>query len=456
VASVAVALAAATASATAAGALATPLAHASGILTVKTTGPGQVSGSGILCPPTCRSRFPRPSRDFIDFGHSDATPYGAATPAQSWSALVAAGLSAQEVNLAVIGANASYPDGTKFDGGWPWVLDYTQPGIDLGAAPAPFTSSLFYGFNDLVNLAGPGNLGPFVQAMTTMIARLESVAAFGDDSPTVSAPTSAFKPIPSPGLGSSSALLAPAGIGSSLTVTVPPSFRGGTIALGFTSTSFTNPPSGQAVYSVRIDGGAPRPYTIDGPTMVTPFVGAGGGFIGTVDELPALAPGAHTVTVTLTSSDNSIQTYFDYWEAEAGQPQARPILLALQWPLTPAAFAYFAGNRYVPDNAAVGVLNRTIRQVAAAFGPNVIAVPLNLGSKLANFTPDQAHPSTAGHALIAKQMLAALGTVTLTATPTRNARFAGWRGGACHGTRPCTLALSRNRTVAARFAGRGR
>lgn len=433
---------------------ATPAALAAGTLTVKVTGAGHVSASGILCPPACTQRYPRPSRAFIDFGHSDATIYGAATPAQSWSALLAADLSAKEVDLAVIGANAAYPDGTKFDGGWPWVLAYTQPGTDLASPPAPFTSSLFYGFNDLVDLQGPSHLGPFVQAMTTMIARLSSVAAFADDSATVSAPAGGWTSIASPGLGNSGSLLAPTGPGSTLTITVPGSFRGGTIALGFTSTSMTNPPSGQAVYEVSVDGGPARAYTIDGPTMVTPFVGAGGGFIGTVDQLAGLSAGAHTLTVALASTSPEIASYFDYWEAEASQPQARPILLPLQWPLTPAAFAYFAQNRYVPDNAAVAALDQTLRQVAAHAGPNVIPVQLNLGTNLANYTSDQAHPSTAGHALIAKQMLAALTTATVSATPSAKARFLGWSGAGCHGTHQCAIVLHADRSVHATFVPR--
>lgn len=434
------------------GASAPASAPAAGILRVRTSGPGLVSGNGILCPPTCTQRYPRRSRAFVDFGHSDATPYGAATPEQSWPALVARALSAQEVDLAVIGANASYPDGAKFDGGWPWVLAYTQPGTNLAAPPAPFTSSLFYGFNDLVDLAGPSHLGPFVQAMTTMIARLQSVAAFADDSRTVSAPAGAWRRVPGPGLGNSPVLLAPEHPGSTLAITVPRSFRGGTIALGFTSTSLTNPPSGRASYAVSIDGGPARGYAIDGRSMVTPFVGAGGGFIGTVDQLRALKPGPHRLTVTLASSSAAIASYFDYWEAEASQPQARPILLALQWPLTPAAFAYFAANRYVPDNAAVAALDRTIRRIAARSGPNVIPVSLDLGRSLGDYTPDQAHPSNAGHALIAKQMLAALSTVTLTARGRRGARFAGWRGAGCSGTGTCTIALTSRRTVTAVFA----
>jgi lysophospholipase L1-like esterase len=414
-----------------------------------------VSGSGILCPPACTQRFPRPSRYLVNFGHSDATPYGAATPAQSWPALLAADLSAKEVGLAVVGANASYPDGTKFDGGWPWVLGYTQPGTNLAAPAPPFTGSLFYGFNDLVNLAGPDNLGPFAQAMTTMIARLDSVAVFGDDSRTVSAPGSGWQAVASQGESSSRHLLGPEHAGSSLTIAVPESFRGGTIALGFTSASYTNPPSGQAVYAVSVDGGSGRRYTIDGPSMVTPTVGAGGGAIGTVDQIAALAPGAHTLTVTLLQSSPSIASYFDYWEAEASQPQARPILLPLQYQVPDAAFAPFAENRYVPTDAAIVALDGVIRLLASRWGPNVIAVPLDLGLDPANYDTDGAHPSTAGHALIARQMLAALSTVTLTATPQRGSTFKGWSGAGCSGTRPCTIALSRGRTVTARFARPG-
>jgi hypothetical protein len=186
--------------------------------------------------------------------------------------------------------------------------------------------------------------------------------------------------------------------------------------------------------------------------MVTPVVGAGGGAVGTVDQVAALTPGAHTLAVTLLESSPSIRSYFDYWEAEANQPQARPILLPLQYQVPDAAFAPFAENRYVPTDAALVALDGVIRQVASHWGPNVIAVPLDLGLDPANYYADDAHPSTAGHALIAQQMLTALSAVTLTATPERGSTFTGWSGAGCSGTRPCTIALSHARAVSARFA----
>ena len=44
--------------------------------------------------------------------------------------------------------------------------------------------------------------------------------------------------------------------------------------------------------------------------------------------------------------------------------------------------------------------------------------------------------------------------VTLTATPDANATFDGWTGGGCAGTGPCTLTLTANTTVTARFSVR--
>jgi hypothetical protein len=46
--------------------------------------------------------------------------------------------------------------------------------------------------------------------------------------------------------------------------------------------------------------------------------------------------------------------------------------------------------------------------------------------------------------------------VTLTATAQRGQVFAGWQGGACSGTRPCTITVNRDTTLEARFEpGRG-
>src|SRR5205823_5100578 len=44
--------------------------------------------------------------------------------------------------------------------------------------------------------------------------------------------------------------------------------------------------------------------------------------------------------------------------------------------------------------------------------------------------------------------------VTLTATPARGSTFDGWTGGGCASTNPCTLTLTANTTVTARFSVR--
>ena len=435
----------------AACALVAPSARAAGTLTVKATGAGTVSASGILCPPTCKQRYPRPSHYLIGFGHSEATSFGATTPTQAWPALLAHDIPATEDNQAVIGAVTSYPDGTKYQGGWAWVLQNANPGTNMTALPFTFTSTLFYGFNDLNDLGGPSNLSPFVQALQTIISRVDSIAVFEDNDPTVSAPSSAWASITTSGVNSGTTVLAPKASGVPLTISVPADFQGGTIALGFSATSTTNPPAGQAIYSISVDGGAPRPYTIDAPSMVTPYIGFGGGWIGTVYRIPNLAPGPHTIKLALDASAATIGSYFDYWEALANPPVARPIELPLQFAIPPNGFIPFIGDPYIPNNPAIASLDQDIRQVAAQFGPNVMPVQLNLGTNPANLTSDGSHPNDAGHALIAQQLFAALTMVTLTETPKRGARFKGWQG-ACSGTGPCTVTVSRNRSVTATFS----
>jgi hypothetical protein len=337
------------------------------------------------------------------------------------------------------------------------VLGLTHPGQNLALAPPPFTASVLTGFNDLHFLGGPTHLGPFTQAMATIVERLDSVAVFEDNSRTVSAP-GGWTSIPSKNVNSGTTLLQPNQIGAPLTISVPASFRGGTIALGFTTSAGSSTPSGQAVYSVSIDGGAPRSYTIDGPTMVTPVMtnqavslANGGGWIGTIDRLMNLRPGKHKIAVALRSSSGSIASYFDYWEAEAIQPIAPPIALPLQYGLPSLQYVPAPGAPYFPTNTDVALLDLSIRKVAQQFGPNVVPIQLSLGVDPANYFVDNAHPSDQGHAYIAQEMLLGLSTVTLTPKAARGAKFLGWSGGGCSGVQPCTVVLNSGVTVNARF-----
>ena len=429
-----------------------PAARAAGNLTVKTTGSGRVSGSGILCPPTCTSRFPRPSQYLIGFGQSEATSFGASSPSKAWPAVLAHDIRATEDNQALIGAVAAYPNGSTYVGGWAWVLQRGTPGSNPAAPPASFTGTEYYGFNDMNDLGGPTKLGPFVQSMYTMVSRMDSVAVFEDNSRSVSAPASAWKSMQANGEeNSGTTLLQPTADDVPLTISVPASFQGGTIALGFTTGVVMNPPVGQVIYDVSVDGGAPSSYTIDGPSMVTPYIGKGGGAIGTVDRISNLSKGAHTLKVWLVSAASTLTTYFDYWEALATQPAARPILLPLQFTIPPVGFTPFVGDPYVPNNPDIATLNGVIQQIATQFGPNVQAVPVTLYDNPSNFYIDNDHPNDAGHALIAKQLLNALTTVTLKPAAKAGAAFRGWSG-ACSGTGTCTVNLSRNRTVTAKFS----
>jgi lysophospholipase L1-like esterase len=437
-------------------ALLAPAAGAKGVLTVRESGSGVISGSGILCPPSCTQAYPRPSQNLVGFGDSGATSYGASSPALGWPSLVSTALSATNDDYAVDGAAASYPNGTNNDGGWAWVLGLTQPGQDLNLTPPPFTASILQGFNDLHFLGGPSHLGPFKQAMATMIERLDSVALFEDNSRTVSAP-GGWTSVPSKNVNSGTTMLQPNQTGAPLTISVPGGFRGGTIALGFTTSAGNATPSGQAVYAVSVDGGSPRSYTIDGPTMVTPLMtnqaislANGGGWIGTIDRLTNLRPGKHKISVALRSSSGSIASYFDYWEAEALQPLAQPIMLPLQYGVPSLNYTPAPGAPYFPTNTDVALLDLSIRNVAKQFGSNVIPIQLALGSDPANYFVDNAHPSDAGHAYIAQEILLGLSTTTLTPHAARGAKFLGWSGG-CSGTKPCTVVLNSSMTVKAKF-----
>jgi lysophospholipase L1-like esterase len=431
-----------------------PSAVAHHRLSVSVSGSGTISGSGIDCTTNCSQSYPRSATALVGFGHSVVAGYGSSDPStSSFMALLAADLGATDKDYGVDGAIAAFPEGGGTgDGGWAHVLSIDNPGTNLAAAPSQVTTAVMFGFNDLTNLGGPNHLGPFKQAMITILSRVDSLAVFEANSPSVSVP-SGWTGAPSKNVGSGTTLVAPHSTGDPITITVPSSFQGGTIALGFTASAGSATPTGQAVYGVQVNGGPTIPYTIDGPSMVTPLIGGSGGWIGTVDRLTGLAPGAHKITVALESTSGTITTYFNYWQAEAPLAKARPIVVPLQYDITHGALELFAEAPYTPVPAGIAALNRLIKQAAAGFPANVQTVRLDLGTKTANFYTDLAHPSDAGYTLIARQLLAALRTVTLHATPSDGSRFAGWKGGGCSGTGRCTVRLDADQSVTATFTG---
>lgn len=415
-------------------------------LSVTVNGSGTVTGSGIDCPGLCSQSYPMPSTALIGFGHSVVAGTGASQPATtSFMALLAGDLGATNYNFGIGGSEAAFTDG------WAWTLENYVPDNNAASTPPAVTDVAYYGLNDLAALGGPANLGPFEQGMATIIARLDSVALFEDNDPSVSAP-STWTSYSVQDENSGSSVLVPYAYNSPLTITVPSNFQGGTIALGFTAAANSATPTGKDVYDVRVDNGPTSTYTINGPTMVTPEGQTYGNVIGTIDRISGLARGAHKITLALASSSGTIATAFDYWQAEAPQNEARPIIVPLQYLTTTAGYELYASlGELVPTNATVEQMNQDIVNVADTFGPNVQTVQLNLGPSLVNLALDQLHPDDAGHALLAQQILSALSSVTLTASPSSGYAFAGWSGGGCSGIAPCTVPMSAAEHVTATF-----
>jgi hypothetical protein len=414
-------------------------------LSVTVHGSGTVTGSGIDCQALCSSSYPIPATSLIGFGHSVVAGTGASNPATTdFMSLVAGDLGATDYNFGIGGSEAAYPDG------WAWTLENYVPGTNAANTPPASTYVAYYGLNDLAALGGPSYLGPFEQGLASIIARLDSVAVYEDNDRSVSAP-STWTSYSVSGENSGSTVLVPYAHNSPLTITVPSNFQGGTIALGFTAAANSANPTGQTVYDVRVDNGTTSTYTINGPTMVTPEISGNGNVIGTIDRISGLTPGAHKITIALASSTGTISTAFDYWEAEAPFNESRPMIVPLQYDLPTAGYQDYTTWGYVPDDASVQVLNSDILSVVSSFPANVQTVQLNLDKNLADLSPDQLHPDDAGYTIIAQQVMAALSTVTLTATPSAGYTFTGWSGGGCSGTGTCTASISSARSVTATF-----
>ena len=192
--------------------------------------------------------------------------------------------------------------------------------------------------------------------------------------------------------------------GSTVTISVPADFPGGTIALGYQVQQGTS-----AAYTVTVDGlAAGNISTLGMATAVTNRTNNG---MAGIHRLTNVAPGAHTIVITTSSIVTAAA--FDYWQIEAPNP---PLVLLVGQPrLIAGGYQSYAdfGNNFAVNDASVQQLNTAMMQLAAEFDSQVQFVPIDplIGNNSAYFATgshlNNVHPNDAGHSMIAAACYAA-------------------------------------------------
>lgn len=349
-------------------------------------------------------------------GHSIATgsyasdwagvnPAGGTSGTHTLGGLLAAYFMAIEQNWSVNGAAACYDQVAAQTGGraggWTWMLKNITRPATITAAPPSAANILFFGVNDIVVL-GITRMGPFKEAYRAMLCRMIANATFEETDASITYPAGWSTVTATNWAGNNQVKRCVPG-SAVATIQVPSGFLGGTIDLGFVTTTSSAVgviPTGQAVWTITVDGTVnTTTYTIDGPSMVTPLFSDGGGRNATVYRIKNLSAGAHTITLTLTSESGTLTTYFDYWQTEAVTPP--PTALLLQY--------YGLNNTLAPVDSSMDAMNQIITGIAGEFAlSQVTTVPLNLYKNPVNYYSDGLHGVDAGFTVMAGQVEQAL------------------------------------------------
>lgn len=177
--------------------------------------------------------------------------------------------------------------------------------------------------------------------------------------------------------------------GSTVTVNVPSSFPGGTVAV------YLNAENGVGgTWTFKVDGVSSGEQS----TKYTYGVAALSMFC---KRFTGLAPGAHTIVCTV----NSITTYaaFDSWAIEAPTPPT--VIVPGQFKLN----EYGTGETHTPVDADVEALQKLIKEACEEFGSYVKFVSLSSMDHTTHVQADKLHPTAEGHAEIFALFKTALG-----------------------------------------------
>jgi len=320
-------------------------------------------------------------------GHSLPFGGGVSSFANRFTTRLADLLDATEVNRSVAGALVCWPQSgaQPGDGGYAHVLQALRRPADVTARlPETLTGLTYYGVNDLA-LLGTGGLTPFAHALRTVISRHRAASVFEESDASVAYDGDWQRR----GAGehpdcSGDGVMVATDQGASLTIAVPETFPGGTVALGFVADA-----GGGALHTVEVDGREVSKLDtrdITAPERRGPAV----------LRLEALSPGAHEIRCAIAEPGGA--TAFDYWQVE--QSPHPLVLMPLAFGV--ADWSAYSSWAHPVTNADIAPLNDAIRAVAAEFGPGVVCVATESVVDAGRLHVGGFYPNDDGHRALAR------------------------------------------------------
>lgn len=344
------------------------------------------------------------------YGHSFATGQGV-TSAQRASGLLAASLGAREINRGISGTeltNDVY--NAHYGNGWSQRHLFRKSSLSL-----PQVIIDWQGLNDIAKYgAGAAALNAYKYSLRGVLRYYRQVARAVDTSASVAYGGTGWTAFNDPGGWTWHYT---ATNGTTITITTPANFPGGSLDLIFASLSNCG-----GIWTASVDGGA-------GTALDTrPGAFTANDAVPVVKQLTGLTPGAHTIV--LTSSAITFRTAFWGWAIPAQRP---PIVLVplVNYPYNATYYATVGdgSGRTDPSHADIDALNAAITSVIAEFDKYVIGVDTEslFLTNPANFQADGLHPNVAGHALVATALGAKVATITQSEIDTAYSELNEWR-----------------------------
>ncbi|MDX8151086.1 hypothetical protein SK069_05740 [Patulibacter brassicae] len=359
-------------------------------------------------------------------GHSGMEGYGLTPKAARFASKLSAALHAEEVTVGKTGACIAIDDSPTLDGSWvfqggwatvwhslrPWRYDGVNRAMRQEPPYIPLAPVcvFFYGGNDLgyvsSSIANTNKL--ILEAERSCVARARSGALFPATDATVTY-SGTWSTEYQVGYGTDNSLRRSTSVGAGASIAVPSTFPGGDIDV------FLVIRGQSGACDVAVDGAAHGTWdgrstgrgigTIHGATRAT----------GSVYRITGLAPGAHTVTLTVTALGSGGSVDFDSWSIAAPEP---PLVLLMEHPVFPGLPATQVGGLYSPVTASdIAAMNNVHRALAAEYSDgSVRSVSFDAALAAAGaagasttpksaFTSDGSHPNERGHAIVAQRLL---------------------------------------------------
>jgi hypothetical protein len=365
-------------------------------------------------------------------GHSYASGYQNTEGGERWPTLLAGVLHAEEVTYAHTSAMLAQDDGGGHPGGYASVLNGIVPRATTGTPvsgyafrtsqpylPLSPVSVLDFGFNDLTYLNSNVTTAVawFKMALRACVCLARAGGYFPDTHSSV-AYSSGWTANTGQGESGSPTNHSRTTTGGTVTITTPGDFPGGEVGL------LTLALSGGTKWSVTVDGGTAQ--VLDGTGSA--FGSSSGRANLVVQRLTGLSAGTHTIVMTVAALDAGASAVFDSWLVAA---PALPVTVLVNQPAIPSLPLTTTGLHTPVTSSDITALNTAIAALPAEFTDgnvllaDVAAAFSNAGGNVANgtrgslYVSDNLHPNTAGHALIAATVLAAVRSAPLPA-----ARFA--------------------------------